>query len=193
MSKGFTNIALFASGSGSNFQAIVDTIKTENLPINIALLVCDNPSAFVIERAKTLQIETLVLQPKTFISKEAFEQVIVNELVSRNITWIFLAGYMRIIGPTLLHSFQNKIVNIHPALLPSFPGAHGIKDAFEYGVKVFGVTIHFVDEGVDTGKIIDQDSFKIDGTETIDEIESKIHQMEHQLYPKVIKSLLLNE
>lgn len=187
-----TNIAVFASGSGSNFQAILDAIEKEQLPIKIALLVCDNPSAFVIERAKKHQIETLVFNPKSFQNKEEYEQMITNELVLRDISWIFLAGYMRIIGKTLLHSFQNKIVNIHPALLPSFPGAHGIQDAFNYGVKVFGVTIHFVDEGVDTGKIIDQESFKIIGNESIEEIESKIHQIEHELYPKTLKSLLLS-
>lgn len=186
------NIALFASGSGSNFQAIVDAIEKEKLPITIALLVCDNPSAFVIERAHKHQIETLVLNPKSFNNKEEYEQVIVNELVSKNIAWIFLAGYMRIVGETLLQAFHNKIVNIHPALLPSFPGAHGIKDAYDYGVKIFGVTIHFVDKGVDTGKIIDQESFKINGNESLDEIETRIHQIEHQLYPNVIKTLLLS-
>jgi phosphoribosylglycinamide formyltransferase-1 len=192
MSSLNSNIALFASGSGSNFQAIVDAIENEKLPIKIALLVCDNPSAFVIERAHNHHIETLVFNPKSFQNKEEYEQMITNELVLRNISWIFLAGYMRIIGKTLLQSFPNKIVNIHPALLPAFPGAHGIKDAFDYGVKVFGVTVHFVDEGVDTGKIIDQESFKVIGNESIDDVESKIHQVEHQLYPKVIKSLLLS-
>lgn len=192
MNSPFINIALFASGSGSNFQAIVDAIEKEKLPITIALLVCDNSSAFVIERAHKHQIETLVLNPKSFKNKEEYEQVIVNELVNKNVTWVFLAGYMRIIGKTLLQAFHNKIVNIHPALLPSFPGAHGIKDAYDYGVKIFGVTIHFVDEGVDTGKIIDQESFKINGNESMDEIETRIHQIEHQLYPKVIKTLLLS-
>lgn len=192
MNSSSTNIALFASGSGSNFQAIVDAIEKEKLPISIALLVCDNPSAFVIERAHKHQIKTLVLNPKSFKNKEEYEQVIVNELVHKNVTWIFLAGYMRIIGKTLLQAFHNKIVNIHPALLPSFPGAHGIKDAYDYGVKIFGVTIHFVDEGVDTGKIIDQESFKINGNESMDEIETRIHQIEHQLYPNVIKTLLLS-
>lgn len=192
MNSSSTNIALFASGSGSNFQAIVDAIEKEKLPISIALLVCDNPSAFVIERAHKHQIKTLVLNPKSFKNKEEYEQVIVNELVHKNVTWIFLAGYIRIIGKTLLQAFHNKIVNIHPALLPSFPGAHGIKDAYDYGVKIFGVTIHFVDEGVDTGKIIDQESFKINGNESMDEIETRIHQIEHQLYPNVIKTLLLS-
>jgi phosphoribosylglycinamide formyltransferase 1 len=192
MNNSCFNIAVFASGSGSNFQAIIDAIEKDQLPIKISLLVCDNPSAFVIERAKKHQIETFIFTPKNYRNKEEYEQVIVNELDARNITWVFLAGYMRIVGKTLLHAYPNKIVNIHPALLPSFPGAHGIQDAFNYGVKVFGVTIHFVDEGIDTGKIIDQDSFKIMGNESIEEIESKIHHIEHVLYPKVIKSLLLS-
>ena len=132
----------------------------------------------------------LVFDILTKKNKDEYEQVILNELVKRDISWIFLAGYMRIIGNRLLKAYPCKIVNIHPALLPSFPGAHGIQDAFNYGVKIFGVTVHFVDEGVDTGQIIDQESFKIIGNETIDEVESKIHQIEHQLYPKVIKYLL---
>jgi len=190
MTNNHTNIAIFASGSGSNFQAIIDNFENDNQHVNISLLVCDNPNAFVIERARKAHIETFIFNPKEYKNKDEYEQVILNELVKRDISWIFLAGYMRIIGNRLLKAYPCKIVNIHPALLPSFPGAHGIQDAFNYGVKIFGVTVHFVDEGVDTGQIIDQESFKIIGNETIDEVESKIHQIEHQLYPKVIKYLL---
>lgn len=189
MHKPIPNIALFASGSGSNFQAIADAILNKKLEATIALLVCDNPQAFVIERAQNLQIETLVLNPKNFSSKTEYETFIAQKLLDLNIQWIVLAGYMRIIGPTLLAQFPNKIINIHPALLPSFPGAHGIRDAYEYGVKVFGVTIHFVDSGVDTGTIIDQESFKMEQPMTIDEVEEQIHKIEHQIYPKVLQKL----
>lgn len=191
MNNKTTQIAIFASGSGTNFQAIIDALGNEKPHINVALLVCDNPHAGVIERAKRKQIKTFIFNPKSFSNKESYELVIKEILSKHSIEWIFLAGYMRIIGKTLLKAYPNRIVNIHPALLPSFPGANGIKDAYEYGVKVFGVTVHFVDEGVDTGKIIDQDSFKILKDESLEEIESKIHQLEHTIYPKVVKSLII--
>lgn len=190
MTNHIPNIAIFASGSGSNFQAIADAIQNEKLEASIALLVCDNSQAFVIERAKKLQIETLVFNPKSFSSKVDFESMIAQKLIDLNVQLIVLAGYMRIIGETLLKQFPNRIVNIHPALLPSFPGAHGIRDAYEYGVKVFGVTVHFVDSGVDTGTIIDQESFKMNNSMTIDEVEEQIHKIEHQIYPKVLQKLL---
>lgn len=190
MNNHFPNIAVFASGSGSNFQAICDAVTEQKLQANVALLVCDNPEAFVLERAKNLQIETLVFNSKSFRSKADYELMIAQQLKEKGIEWIVLAGYMRIIGETLLQLFPNKIINIHPALLPSFPGAHGIKDAYDYGVKVFGITIHYVDSGIDTGKIIDQESFKVEPEMSLDDIENEIHRLEHQLYPKVLQRLL---
>lgn len=190
MNNHFPNIAVFASGSGSNFQAICDAVAEQKLQVNVALLVCDHPDAFVLERAKKIHIETLVFDPKSFRSKVDYELMIAQKLNEKKIEWIVLAGYMRIIGETLLQLFPNKIINIHPALLPSFPGAHGIKDAFDYGVKVFGITIHYVDSGIDTGKIIDQESFKVVDDMSLEEIENEIHRLEHQLYPKVLQRLL---
>lgn len=192
MTNHFPNIAIFASGSGSNFQAIADAIAEHRVHANLVLLVCDNPNAIVIERAQKLDVETLILQPKMFQSKADYEQKIANKLKEKGVQWIVLAGYMRIIGERLLDLFPNKIINIHPALLPSFPGAHGIKDAFEYGVKVFGVTIHYVDSGIDTGAIIDQEAFKIKPGMCIEDVEIEIHKIEHQLYPKVLQKLLHN-
>lgn len=192
MTNYFPNIAIFASGSGSNFQAIADAIAEHRVHANLVLLVCDNPNAIVIERAQKLDVETLILQPKMFQSKADYEQKIADKLKEKGVQWIVLAGYMRIIGERLLDLFPNKIINIHPALLPSFPGAHGIKDAFEYGVKVFGVTIHYVDSGIDTGAIIDQEAFKIKPGMCIEDVEIEIHKIEHQLYPKVLQKLLHN-
>lgn len=192
MTNHFPNIAIFASGSGSNFQAIADAIAEHRVHANLVLLVCDNPNAIVIERAQKLDVETLILQPKMFQSKADYEQKIADKLKEKGVQWIVLAGYMRIIGERLLDLFPNKIINIHPALLPSFPGAHGIKDAFEYGVKVFGVTIHYVDSGIDTGAIIDQEAFKIEPGMCIEDVEIEIHKIEHQLYPKVLQKLLHN-
>lgn len=181
-------IVIFASGSGSNFQKIVDDLH--NQYCEVALLVCDKPGAFCLERAAKLNIPMFVFNPKEYKNKAEFEIEISEKLLMINPELIVLAGYMRIIGETLLHTFEGKIINIHPALLPAFPGREGIKDALDYGVKVMGVTVHYVDAGIDTGKIIDQECFKRTGLETKEEIEAKIHGLEHELYPRVIKQLL---
>lgn len=190
MNKKLPAISVFASGSGTNFQAIADAVNNGTIPARIALLVCDKPDAYVLQRAEKEGITTFVFEPKKFASKAHYEQQILMELQRHEVEWIFLAGYMRIIGRTLLNAYPEKIVNIHPALLPAFPGANGILDAYKYGVKVFGVTVHFVDEGVDIGKIIDQDSFKIWGSESLEEVENQIHKIEHEIYPRVIAKLL---
>lgn len=179
-------VAIFASGSGTNFECLVNE-KYNN--IEIALLVCDKADAYVIERATKHNVEAFIISQKDYESKEAFEEVIVEKLHGLNIDFICLAGYMRYIGNVLLNAYANKIINIHPALLPSFKGAHGIKDAYEYGVKIMGVTIHYVNLGIDEGKIIAQDCFHLNN-ETLEEAEAKIHEIEHRLYPKTLKELL---
>ncbi|MCR4966082.1 MAG: phosphoribosylglycinamide formyltransferase [Bacteroidales bacterium] len=184
------NIAVFASGFGSNFQAIIDAVNNQKLNANIALLVSDKPNCKAVERANTHGIDAFVFSSKEFENKEAYETAILQELEKRDVDYIVLAGYMRFIGKVLLSHFPNRIINLHPALLPSFPGAHGIADAYNYGVKVFGITMHFVDEGVDTGPIIDQFSFHATGDETLDEIETHIHKLEHEHYPEVINRVL---
>jgi len=180
-------IVVFASGSGSNFEAIVEQLQGK---IEVALLVCDQPGAYCLERAERLGVPTLVLSPKDFENKTAYETEIVQSLNKINPDLIVLAGYMRIIGPTLLAAYEGKIINIHPALLPAFPGKDGIGDALKYGVKVLGITVHYVDEGIDTGKIIDQGALHIDPNDTEEQTRTKIHNLEHQLYPKVIMDLL---
>nr|MCR5308483.1 phosphoribosylglycinamide formyltransferase [bacterium] len=147
-------IAIFASGSGTNFEALVnETYKNGK----IVLLVCDKPNAYVIERAKNHNINYFIVELKKFENKEAYETAIVNKLKEEKIDLVLLAGYMKIVDKVLLDAYEGRIVNIHPALLPSFKGAHGIKDAYDYGVKIMGVTIHYVNKEVDGGKIIAQD------------------------------------
>ena len=126
-------------------------------------------------------------------NKEAYETEIVNKLNEYNIDLVCLAGYMKFCGKVLLDSYEGRIINIHPALLPAFKGAHGILDAYNYGVKVFGVTVHYVDSGVDSGKIIAQRSFDYVEGETLDEVEARIHQVEHELYPEVVQKLCKGE
>lgn len=181
-------IVIFASGSGSNFQAISESLDENQC--EVALLICDKPGAYCLERAAALNIPTFTFNPKDYANKEEFEQEICTQLAPINPDLIVLAGYMRIIGPTLLQAYEGRIINIHPALLPAFPGRDGIGDALKYGVKVLGVTVHYVDSGVDTGQIIDQACFKRSGNETKEEIEQKIHALEHEIYPRVIKQLL---
>ena len=183
-------IAVFASGFGSNFQAIIEAVKQQTLNADIALLVSDNPSSKAVERANAAGIDAFTFCAKDYDGKAAYEQAVLAELQARQVDFIVLAGYMRIIGKTLLEAYPMRIINLHPALLPSFPGAHGIADAYNYGVKVFGITIHFVDEGVDTGKIINQFAFHAEENDTLETIETKIHQLEHQYFPLTINEVI---
>jgi phosphoribosylglycinamide formyltransferase-1 len=180
-------IAVFASGNGSNLQAIIDAIESGILDAKIMVVFSDKKDSFALERAKKHGISTLYLAPKEFPSREAHEQKIVEHLEQLDVELIILAGYMRILTSYLIRKYALRIMNIHPALLPSFPGTHGIADAFNYGVKYTGVTIHFVDEGVDTGPIIAQEAVRIEDSDTIETLEPRIHAIEHKLYPQAIQ------
>lgn len=186
-----TKIAIFASGSGSNFEAIVEAYERGGLKAKPALCVCDKPGAFVLERAKKHGIPAIAANPKEFGGKQAFETFIADRMDEMEISLICLAGYMRLIGEVLLNRYRDRIINIHPSLLPAFKGAHAIRDAFEYGVKVYGVTIHYVDETLDGGKIISQGAFHYEGDD-IDELETKIHKLEHKLYPETINNIIMH-
>ncbi|MDP5277088.1 phosphoribosylglycinamide formyltransferase [Chengkuizengella axinellae] len=179
-------IAVFASGSGSNFQAIIDHIQEKKLDLSIELLVCDKPGAKVIERAEIANIPVFAFRPKEYVSREAYEQEIVKELQKKQIDLIVLAGYMRLVTDTLVKPYYGKMINIHPSLLPSFPGLDAIGQAYEYGVKVTGVTVHFVDNGMDTGPIINQESVIIEESDTLEQLENNIHKVEHRIYSEVI-------
>lgn len=179
--------AVFASGTGSNFQAI---IEEKNLPCEIALLVCDKPNAKVLDKAKKHNVKSFVFTAKNYRAKADYEREIVEVLKKNDIQWIFLAGYMRLVGETLLDAFEGKILNIHPSLLPAFPGKDAIGQAFEAGVKETGVTVHYVDEGMDTGPIIDQKAVPVLETDTLEALQKRVQEVEHHLYPSVIKQLL---
>lgn len=182
-------IAIFASGSGTNFEAIAQACLKNRINADVALCVCDHPGAFVTERAKRLNIPVLELRAKSFPTKEDYEKTILDELKNKSVEFICLAGYMRIIGNVLLDTYKGRIVNIHPSLLPAFPGVDAIGQALNYGVKVFGVTVHFVDETLDGGKIISQAAIPYDGDDR-EELESMIHAREHALYVSTLRSLL---
>ncbi|WP_053368636.1 phosphoribosylglycinamide formyltransferase [Bacillus sp. FJAT-27245] len=185
-----TNIAVFASGNGSNFQAIVDAVRNGMLEANICLLVCDRPGAFAVERARTSGVETFVYTPKEFSGKAEYEKLISEKLAEANIDWIVLAGYMRLLGPVLLTAYEGRIVNIHPSLLPAYPGKDAIGQALAAGATVTGVTVHFVDEGMDTGPAITQVEVPISSGETHESLQAKIQEVEHSLYPAVLQTLI---
>ncbi|MDH5105199.1 phosphoribosylglycinamide formyltransferase [Lentilactobacillus diolivorans] len=190
MQANVKNIAIFASGEGTNFTALVDSFKAKQLPLNVKLLVCDHQNVHVLQRAQRQAIPTFVINFKDYPDRAAAEKVIAQQLAAANIDFILLAGYMRIIGPTLLAKYEGKIINIHPALLPKFPGRHGIEDAYEAGVDTTGVTIHWVDSGIDSGKVIAQREVPIRKDDQLTDLEQRIHATEHKLYPEVVEQLL---
>lgn len=183
------NIAIFASGNGSNFEALTAACNKGIINATVRLLVCDNPQAKVIKRAKHHQVHTFSFNPKSYTTKADFEQEIVNLMDSLHIDLVCLAGYMRIVGDTLLNRYEGRIINIHPALLPAFKGPNAIDKAFNFGVKVFGVTVHMVDKTVDGGPIIAQRGFEYHGNDR-DEVEGYIHRVEHELFPEAVNDML---
>jgi phosphoribosylglycinamide formyltransferase-1 len=178
---------VLASGRGSNFQSIIDAINNKNLKAQILLLITDNPSAYAIERAKKHDIEHLVLRPKEYSSRDDFYRKIAEELQKRDVGLVVLAGFMKIVGKPLIDTYPNRIMNIHPALLPSFPGLHGQKQAVEYGVRISGCTVHFVDEGMDTGPVIMQAAVPVYHSDTEDTLSERILKLEHKIYPEAIR------
>ncbi len=183
------NIVVFASGSGSNFEAIANACINGLINGVISLLIVNKKNAFAIERAKKLGIEYLVVERGNFETKKEYEKEILKHLKIKNPDLIALAGYMMILEETILDEYEGKIINIHPSLLPAFPGKDSFKKAIEYGCKVVGATVHYVDSGMDTGKIIAQESFGVEDYE-YEELENKLHKIEHELYIKAINKVL---
>jgi len=187
---GKMRVAVFASGSGTNLQAIIDAdIQT----IEIAVVFTNNPDAYAIERAKKHNIQVEIIDHKNYKTREEYEKHIIEVLDPYKLNLIVLAGFMRILSTVFVRAYKNKIVNIHPALLPSFPGINAGRQALEYGVKYTGVTVHFVDEGVDTGPIILQSVVEIKDEDTEDTLLEKIHEVEHRIYPKAIELISSGE
>jgi len=181
-------IAVFASGTGSNFSAILESIQSKNIMnVEVVLLVSDRPKALAVQKARDEQIPVFTFKANDFPNKQVYEEEILNELTQRGADFIVLAGYMRLLGPVLLQAYDGKIINVHPSLLPAFPGKDAIGQALDYGVKVTGVTVHYVDEGMDTGPIIDQRAVTIDPDETRETLVKKIQEQEHRLLPEVIQ------
>ena len=183
------SIAVFASGTGTNFEAIACACEDGRIPARVALMVCDRPGAQVVERAARHGIPSFVFSPRDYAGKEEFEREIVRRLDEAGVELVCLAGYMRIVGSVLLGAYRGRIINIHPSLLPAFKGAHAVEDAVAYGVKVFGITIHYVDETLDGGPIIAQRAFPYEGSEPA-EVHRLGQVIEHQLYIETIAKLI---
>ena len=178
-------IGVLLSGSGTNLQAIIDAI-VEGLPTDIVLVVSSRPDAYGIERARAAGIPTLVMNREKYADVLAADAQIVEALREAGAEYVVMAGYMRKVTSVMLDAFPNRVLNLHPALLPSFKGAHAIADAFNAGVKVTGVTVHFANADYDKGPIVAQRAIAVAENDTLDTLEAKIHDVEHVLYPEVI-------
>ena len=179
-------LGVLISGSGTNLQAIIDRIADGTLDASIELVVSSRADAFGLLRAQAAGIQTLTMDKSFYDEDNTADRIIASEMRYRNVDYILMAGYMRMVHEPLLAAFENRVVNIHPALLPSFKGAHGIQDAYDYGVKVTGVTVHFADNRYDCGPIIAQRALAVQEGWTVDELEAEIHKIEHVLYPEVV-------
>lgn len=181
------NIAVFASGRGSNFQSIIDSLKAGEIPADIKILISDNQTAGALKRAEREEIENIYINPDHFETKKDYEEELISILEGVNIDLVVLAGYMRILSPLFVKHFKNRIVNIHPSLLPAFRGLDAQKQAVDYGVKYSGCTVHFVDQGMDTGPIIMQAVVPVEQDDTADDLADRILKEEHRIYPESIK------
>ncbi len=187
-----TNIAVLASGRGSNLQAIIDNIENGYLKARITVVISDVGDAYALERAKKHGIEAVFIDPKKFPSKELYEQEVLSILKKHDAEIVLLAGYMRVVGKTLLTAYKNRMLNIHPALLPAFTGLHAQKQAFDHGVKVAGCTVHFVDDVLDGGPIILQQCVEVKEDDTAETLADRILEQEHKIYPEAVKLFVEN-
>jgi phosphoribosylglycinamide formyltransferase 1 len=183
-------LAIFVSGSGTNMENLIIECHNGRIPAQAVLVISDNPQAGAIAKAKNYGVPVQVFDRKQFKTKAEFEAGIIKAVDDKKIDYIVLAGFMKILSPEFVKKYRGKIINIHPSLLPAFPGAHGIKDAFQAGVRETGVTVHFVDEGVDTGPVILQEKVAVVAGETLETLEAKVHAVEYKLYPEALRRIL---
>lgn len=182
-------IGVLLSGSGTNLQAIIDAVAQGDLPVEIVHVVSSRPDAYGITRAQEAGIPTTVLNREIYSDTLAADGLIVDAMREAGAEYIVMAGYMRKLTPVVLDAFPDRVLNLHPALLPSFKGAHAIQDAWDAGVKVTGVTVHLANEDYDKGPIVAQRAVEVREDDTIDTLETRIHEVEHELYPWVLKAL----
>ncbi len=179
-------LGVLASGRGSNLQSIMDAAAAGKINAEVAVVLSDQKDAFALERARKAGIPAVHVNPLKFVSREDYERAILEQLKGHGVALVCLAGYMKLVGRILLEAYPNRIMNIHPALLPAFPGLHGQEQAWKYGVKFSGCTVHFVDDGMDTGSIILQAVVPVYDNDTADILAARILEQEHRIYPEAI-------
>ncbi len=186
-------VGVLVSGGGTNLQALIDAARTTDFPAEISVVLSNKANVYALERARLAGITTVVVPHGDFPDRESFENKMIAELEKHSVDLVVLAGFMRVLTPTFIRHFPQKILNIHPALLPSFPGTDAIARAFEHGVRFTGVTVHFVDEGTDTGPIVLQEIVRVDykdsqnAKETLESLTEKVHSVEHAIYPEAVR------
>lgn len=185
-------LGVLISGSGTNLQAILDAIDAGVLDARVALVLSNKEDAFGLERARKAGVPACALKPQDYDSTHGYNEALRVALEEANVDYVVMAGYMKLLGIEVLNAFPQRVLNLHPALLPSFPGAHGIADALEYGAKVTGVTVHFADEVFDRGAIIAQEAVEVREDDTEDSLAERIHKVEHRLYPMALQLLAEN-
>lgn len=184
---GLLQLGVLASGRGSNLQSIMDAANAGGVPAEVAVVISDHRQAYALERARARGIPAYFIDPGAFSSKDLYEAALVGKLQRHQVELVCLAGYMRLVGPTMLQAYSNRMMNIHPALLPAFPGLHSQGQALAYGVKYSGCTVHFVDAGMDTGPIIIQAAVPVLDDDTEDSLAARVLEQEHRIYPEAIK------
>jgi phosphoribosylglycinamide formyltransferase 1 len=180
-------LGVLVSGSGSNLQAILDACAARRIPADVAVVICNVPDARALQRARDAHVPAVAVPHGGYARREDYDARLVAELRSHGVELVCLAGFMRIITPVLLSAFPQRVINIHPALLPAFPGMHGVRQAFRAGVRVSGCTVHFVDEGTDSGPILIQAAVPVLDGDTEDTLAARILEQEHRIYPRAIQ------
>jgi len=180
-------VAVLASGTGTNLQALMDDPVVGPW---VVLVLSDRAEAGALERARARGVPAVFVDPAAYPDRASFDRAVLSELRSHDVRFVAMAGFMRILGPELLRAYEGRIINLHPALLPSFPGAHGVRDALAWGVKVTGVTAHLVDEELDHGPIVAQEAVPVLPDDDWDSLAERIHEAEHRMYPKAVRALV---
>ena len=190
MTSGRRTIAVFCSGHGTNLQAILDAIRAGRLRARVALVISDQPGATALQRAKRAGVDAQYVDPAPHPTRASYERALIALCDAHRVRVVCLAGFMRILSPVFVRRYRHRLLNVHPALLPAFPGAHAIRDALAWGARVTGVTVHFVDEQVDHGPILLQEAVPIARGDTERTLLATVHQVEHRLYPEAIRLVL---
>ena len=182
-------LGVLVSGVGSNLQAILDAIGAGTLNAQVKVVISNRPGAQALERARAAGVSALTIPHKDFANREAFDHALATALSEANVDWVVLAGFMRVLTPQFLSAYPGRIINIHPSLLPAFPGVEAAKQAFDYGVKLTGCTVHFVDHGVDSGRIIAQRAVPVEASDDLSTLAARIRGAEHELFVEVLRDI----